>query len=69
MDITVAGIKKEVQENITIDKLIENEKIDNPEYVTVTVNDEFIDQENFSGKELKDSDVVEFLYFMGGGRI
>ena len=39
----------------------------NPDYVTVTVNDDFVDSDAFDKTELKDGDTVEFLYFMGGG--
>lgn len=67
MTITVAGNKKEYEDGISITNLIKAEDIDNPDYVTVTVNDEFIDRENFETTSLKDGDTVEFLYFMGGG--
>lgn len=67
MTITVAGNKKEYDEGLTVRKLIEAEDVDNPLYVTVTINDEFVKSEDFDTQELKDGDVVEFLYFMGGG--
>lgn len=67
MTITVAGNKKEYEAGITVKTLIEKEQIDNPEYVTVTINDDFIDRETFPTTELKEGDAVEFLYFMGGG--
>ena len=67
MTITVAGNKKEYEDGISITNLIKAEDIDNPDYVTITVNDEFIDRENFETTSLKDGDTVEFLYFMGGG--
>lgn len=67
MIISIAGEKKEYAEGITVTELIERENVDNPEYVTVTVNDEFVDREIFSATVLKEGDEVEFLYFMGGG--
>ena len=67
MIITVAGEKKEYEENCTIQKLIGIEKVETPEYVTVSVNDEFIAKDEFTTRTLQDGDVVEFLYFMGGG--
>ncbi len=67
MQITVAGEKKEVAENLTIQALIEQENVETPEYVTVSVNDEFVDRADF-GKTLAAGDNVEFLYFMGGGQ-
>ncbi|MCD8096281.1 MAG: sulfur carrier protein ThiS [Ruminococcus sp.] len=68
MKIKVAGVKKEKEEGITVAKLIEEEKVETPEYVTVTVNDEFLKSGTFEQTVLKDGDEVEFLYFMGGGR-
>ena len=41
--------------------------LENALYVTVTLNDEFVERDNFETTVLKDGDVVEFLYFMGGG--
>lgn len=67
MKITVAGEAKEVKDGLTIAELIKQENVENPDYVTVSVNDEFAESESFSSQELHDGDVVEFLYFMGGG--
>lgn len=67
MIITVAGNKKEYQEGLTVAQLIEAEKVDNPLYVTVSLNDEFVKSGTFEETVLKDGDSVEFLYFMGGG--
>ena len=49
-------------------KVIETEDVETPEYVSVSVNEEFISREAFETTALKDGDVVEFLYFMGGGQ-
>lgn len=67
MTISVAGNKKEYEDGLNIAQLIEQENVENAEYVTVTLNDEFIDRENFGTTVLKEGDVFEFLYFMGGG--
>ena len=67
MTITVAGNKKEYEEELTLPQLIEKEDVENPLYVTVTINDEFVERDNFDTTVLKDGDVIEFLYFMGGG--
>lgn len=68
MTITAAGNKKEVADGLTVAQLIIDEKIETPEYVTVTINDEFVESGTFESTVLKDGDVVEFLYFMGGGQ-
>ncbi len=67
MKITVAGAAKEVADGLTIAELIEQENVENPDYVTVSVNDEFAESDSFSSRKLQDGDNVEFLYFMGGG--
>ena len=68
MKITVSGEKKEVADGITVLSLIEQENVETPQYVTVSVNEEFIDSDAFDTYTLKEGDEVEFLYFMGGGR-
>ncbi len=68
MKITVAGESKEVRDGITIAELIEAEQVETPEYVTVSVNEEFADRASFETQQLNEGDTVEFLYFMGGGR-
>lgn len=67
MKITVSGKKKEHSEGLTVKQLIEAEDVENPRYVTVTLNDEFVNSEDFDKTVIKDGDNIEFLYFMGGG--
>lgn len=67
MQITVAGVKKEVQDGLTLPELIEQENVETPEYVTVSINEEFVASSDKETTVLKDGDNVEFLYFMGGG--
>lgn len=67
MVLVVAGEKKEFDDGINVTKLIELEKVETPEYVTVSLNDEFLDHDGFDSTILKDGDTVEFIYFMGGG--
>lgn len=68
MKITVAGEAKEFADGINVAKLIELENVETPQYVTVSLNDGFVEQKAFESTVLKDGDSVEFLYFMGGGR-
>ena len=68
MKITVAGEMKEYEDSLTVSKLIELENVETPQYVTVSVNEEFVDSAAFDTTTLKEGDEVEFLYFMGGGR-
>jgi sulfur carrier protein len=68
MQITVSGEKKEYKDGLTLPELIELEKVETPEYVTVSINEEFVESDKKATTVLKDGDNVEFLYFMGGGR-
>ena len=68
MKIIVSGEKKEVAENLTVAALIEQEQVETPQYVTVSVNEEFIESGAFDTHVLHQGDEVEFLYFMGGGK-
>ncbi len=65
MTITVAGEKKEVKDGLTLNELIADSNVEMPEYVTVSLNDEFVADKD--AVVLKEGDNVEFLYFMGGG--
>ncbi len=68
MTITVAGEKKEYKDGLTLPELLEAENVEMPEYVTVSINEEFVESEKKAETVLKDGDNVEFLYFMGGGQ-
>ena len=68
MKVTVAGKVKDVSDGITVSGLITEEQVKTPQYVTVSVNEEFINFRDFETHVIKEGDVVEFLYFMGGGR-
>lgn len=67
MTITVAGVKKEVADGLTVAQIVIDENVETPQYVTVTINDEFVESGQFAETVIKDGDSIEFLYFMGGG--
>ena len=67
MIITVAGEKKEYKDGLTLHELLTAENVEMPEYVTVSINEEFVEADKKESTVLKDGDNVEFLYFMGGG--
>lgn len=69
MTITVSGTKKEVADGLTLVQLIEDEKVETPEYVTVSINEEFVKKPDIESTVLHEGDNVEFLYFMGGGSL
>ncbi len=67
MEIIVAGNKKEVADGLKLTELFTLENVETPEYVTVSLNEEFVPSDKVAETVLKDGDNVEFLYFMGGG--
>ena len=68
MNILVNGVRQEYPPvPLTVSKLIELNKVESPDMVSVQLNGEFVERGNFHAAQLKDGDTVEFLYFMGGG--
>ena len=65
--IQVSGKKTEVENGITVMQLMEQPKVETPQYVTVAVNNAFLPMDCYESFSLKEGDAVEFLYFMGGG--
>ena len=67
MKLIVAGTEKDYEDGLTVGQLIAIENVEMPLYVTVTVNDDFVQTDERETRRLNDGDHVEFLYFMGGG--
>ena len=65
--ITVNGEAQEVQSGLSLSELIRQNNVLQPEMVSVQVNDDFVDRTEWDALEIKEGDVVDFLYFMGGG--
>jgi len=66
--IKVNGDAQEVTLPITLSALIAQNKVSQPEMVTVQLNGEFVERADFAVTQLKAGDEVDFLYFMGGGQ-
>ena len=67
--IYVNGDAQEVSLPLNVTELIKQLLIENPEMVSVQVNEEFAEREDWERIQLKEGDKVDFLYFMGGGAI
>ena len=52
MTTTVAGLKKEGADGLSVAQLIINENVETPQYVTVSVSDEFIAGDEFESTVL-----------------
>ena len=67
--ITVNGEEQEVQLPLNLTELIKQNDLQQPEMVSVQVNDNFVDRTEWDGLQIKEGDTVDFLYFMGGGSL
>lgn len=68
MKLTVNGNVVTLEQPLSIQELLAHQKVNMPDYVTVQLNDEFIDRSDFPKILVQENDVVDFLYFMGGGK-
>jgi sulfur carrier protein len=59
---------QEVELPLTLSELITVKKIIQPDMVSVQINGEFIEREDFDETAIQEGDEVDFLYFMGGGQ-
>ena len=68
MKITINGEKTEIaEEEVNLTRLLAIRHVESPDMVSVQVNGEIVDRADFDSTRMRDSDEVEFLYFMGGG--
>ena len=65
--ITVNGEAQEVKLPLSLTELIKQNNVEQPEMVSVQVNDDFVDRTEWDDIQIKEGDSVDFLYFMGGG--
>ncbi|MCQ9205036.1 MAG: sulfur carrier protein ThiS [Omnitrophica bacterium] len=68
MKIKVNG-KEQIldKDSISVKELLNVSKVEKPDMVSVQLNGEFVKKEDYSNTSVKESDEVDFLYFMGGG--
>jgi sulfur carrier protein len=65
--IQVNGNEQEVEASISLIELIKKNDVAQPEMVSVQINGEFVDRDDYNSTLINDGDEVDFLYFMGGG--
>ncbi|GAB6099978.1 sulfur carrier protein ThiS [Halanaerocella petrolearia] len=69
MEIKINGEQVELERELTVTELLEKEDVDMPDMVSVQLNGEILDRDDFEDIVVTDEDEVEFLYFMGGGAL
>ena len=67
--IYVNGDAQEVSLPLNVSELISKNDVAQPDMVSVQVNEEFAEREDWDKIQLKEGDKVDFLYFMGGGSL
>ncbi len=67
MKLVVNGEDVDSQDGISVSELLVEQNVKMPDMVSVELNGSIVRRENFDATNLKESDKVEFLYFMGGG--
>ena len=67
--IYVNGDAQEVSLPLNVSELIKQNDVQQPEMVSVQVNEEFAERDDWDSIQLKEDDRVDFLYFMGGGNL
>lgn len=66
--IIVNDEPQEVDLPLTLSELIKLNNVVQPDMVSVQINGEFINREDFDATKIEVGDAVDFLYFMGGGQ-
>ena len=67
MKIKANGKEVVLEKELTVKELLAFQNVEMQDYVTVKINVEFVSRDDFGTLPVRDGDVVEFLYFMGGG--
>ena len=68
MNLTVNGAVTVTPDGVTVTELLCEQKVKLPDMVSVELNGEILERQSFASTVLEAGDVVEVLYFMGGGR-
>ncbi len=69
MIVKVNGENLELEKSLNVADLLIAAKAEQPEYVTVQLNGEFVTRDDFAKIFVNDGNEIEFLYFMGGGQL
>lgn len=67
--IQVNGEAQEVQLPVSLSELIKQNDVQQPEMVSVQVNEDFVDRSEWEKTQIQEGDSVDFLFFMGGGAL
>jgi sulfur carrier protein len=66
--ISVNGKAQELETPISIAELIKLNNVAQPSMVSIQLNGQFVNRDDFADTHVSDGDELDFLYFMGGGQ-
>ena len=69
MKVKINGEETQLEKEVSISKLLEIQNVKMTEMVSVELNGEILDRDDFDTTIVKENDEIEFLYFMGGGTV
>ena len=67
MKVKINGEDVVLEKTVTVEELLILQKVEMPDYVTVQINEEIIEHDQFAIRQINAGDEIEFLYYMGGG--
>lgn len=68
MNIKVNGKDQSFdKDSVSVSEMLTLCDVNQPDMVSVQLNGEFVNKEDYASASVSDGDEVDFLYFMGGG--
>ena len=68
MNIKVNGKEQVINKDfVTVTEMLTLCSVNQPDMVSVQLNGEFVNKDNYKSTAIKEGDEIDFLYFMGGG--
>ncbi len=67
MKVRINGKEEEISGDPTIEGLLACRNVESPNMVSLELNGAILKRSEFEERKVHEGDVVEFLYFMGGG--
>ncbi len=55
------------KDSVSVGEMLTLCDVNQPEMVSVQLNGEFVNKEDYPSISIKEGDEIDFLYFMGGG--
>ena len=70
MKLTINGTPSQVDHaRLTVIELLKIQEVESPDMVSVQLNGDFVERDQFDTTQVRENDTIEFLYFMGGGMV